>query len=115
MAATRQIDVQNPHFSLPFRFGGINGAAFVNEQDTTEDIVDCVKAVLSYPIGSNEALPGFGIPDLLFRQRSATDIASSLQKSLRQWEPRSDSFVREFPIAYDELIRKLIVSVRGEN
>ncbi len=69
MAATRQIDVQNPHFSLPFRFGGINGAAFVNEQE----------------------------------------------KSLRQWEPRSDSFVREFPIAYDELIRKLIVSVRGEN
>jgi phage baseplate assembly protein W len=115
MAQIRQSDVQNPHFSLPFRFGGIHGAAIVNEQDATEDIVDCVKAILAYPIGSNEALPGFGIPDIVFRVQSSKNIASGVAKSVRQWEPRSDAFVTEYPIAFDELVRKLIIRVRGEN
>jgi phage baseplate assembly protein W len=115
MPLFRQQDVQTPHLQMPFKLGGINGAAFVNEQDSYEDVLDCVKAILAYPAGTNVAQPGFGIPDVLFRQITAAGIASGLQQAIRQWEPRSDIVVTENPVAFDELVRKVTVRVQGEN
>lgn len=115
MASIRQQDVQVPHLSIPFQFGGIGGGAFLNEQDSTEDIIDSIKAVMSYPPGSHEALPGFGVEDLVFRQRSISSIATTLQTALRQWEPRSEAIVSENPVLLDELIRQIVVKVRGDN
>lgn len=115
MASIRQQDVVVPHFSVPFQLGATNGAAFLNEQDSTEDIIDSIKAVLSYPPGSHDALPGFGVEDLVFRQRSITSIASQLQAALREWEPRSEALVSENPAILDELVRKIVIKVRGDN
>jgi phage baseplate assembly protein W len=111
----RQSEVENPHLQLPFKLGGKNGGAFVNEQDSYEDIYDCVKAICAYPVGSNVAIPGFGIPDIVFRQITVAGIATALQASLRQWEPRSDTLVVEDPTRYDELVRKISINVRGDN
>jgi hypothetical protein len=85
---TRQQDVQNPHFQLPFRFGGINGGAFMNEQDSGEDIVDCVKAIIGFPVEAREDMPEFGIPDLLFRQ-SREVIIGQVRAALDRWEERA--------------------------
>lgn len=94
MIQTRQRDVQTPHFKHPFSFGGFNGAAMVNEQDTEEDVLDCCELILAYPIGSREDLPDFGCADLLFKQRSES-AAMLIEAALLIWEPRSETVVGE--------------------
>jgi hypothetical protein len=88
MAETRQQDVQTPHFSIPFRLGGINGGAFMNEQDTGDDIVDCIKAIIAFPIGSRHDSPEFGIPDLVFRQMSDVTVGK-VRAAIELWEERA--------------------------
>jgi len=110
MPAYRQKDVANPHFQLPFRIGGMNGGAFVNEQDSIDDIVDCIKAVIAFPIGSRQDSPTFGVPDLLFRQVN-TQLASQVQIAILRCEPRGSLEVDGEPILSDEFIQKLIIKV----
>lgn len=109
MAKFRQQDVKNPHFSLPFRLGGRNGGAFVNEQDSFEDIQDCVKAVVAYPIGSRLDLPDFGRPDLVFQQVSADLSTDQLWNAIIQWEQRATIDIDNEPVIGDEFVRKLLV------
>lgn len=111
MTNIRQKDVQTPHFTVPFKFGGGNGCAFVNEQDTSDDYVDCIKAILAFPIGSREDLPGFGRPDIVFRELHR-DTASKLVGSIIQWEPRVD-IDGDLKDVFDELIQQIVINVRG--
>lgn len=115
MPPFRQKEVETPHLQVPFKFGGVGGGAFVNEQDSSEDILDCIKSVVAYPIGSCTIMPAFGIPDIVFRQRTVNGVSAALQQALRQWEPRSDTVVFEDPIGFDELLQKISIYVRGDN
>ena len=115
MPPFRQNEVETPHLQVPFQLGGLKGGAFVNEQDSTEDVLDCIMAIVAYPIGTCTVIPGFGIPDIVFKQITVAGVATSLQQALRQWEPRSDTVVAEDPVGYDELVRRITINVRGEN
>ena len=105
----RQQDVTTPHFSLPFRFGGIRGCAFVNEEDSAEDISDCVKGIIAYPVGTRDDLPDFGIPDLVFSNPSP----STLRDAIVHWEARIDIGVDGTPIITDEQLQQFGVNLRG--
>jgi phage baseplate assembly protein W len=74
-----------PHFSLPFRFVG--GRAAVNEQDSPDDVADCMLAIASYPIGTRVEKPTFGIPDDTFRQKGIDPAA--LAAAINAWEKRA--------------------------
>jgi phage baseplate assembly protein W len=76
-----------PHFALPFRF--VDGRAVVNEQDSYEDVRDCVRAIVSFPQGSRIELPEFGIPDQTFRENGVD--AASVRAAVQRWEPRADA------------------------
>lgn len=82
--------VEIPHFSLPFR-RDLNGRAVVVEQDSDEEIVDCVEVLLSTEKGSREEIPEYGIPDQVFRQNGA-DLAQ-IGASIDRWEPRAEHFL----------------------
>lgn len=73
-----------PHFALPFRF--VNGRAVVNEQDSPDDVADCVVAIVSCPLGSRVEAPDFGAPDQTFAQ---TVDRQQLAAAIRHWEPRA--------------------------
>lgn len=92
-----------PHFSLPFRF--TNGQAAVNEQDTIDDIADCVEAVLRTPVGSRPEHPLFGIPDQVFQQRplDVDDIA----RRVEAWEPRAKVLLEEDSDRFDAAIAEV--------
>lgn len=108
MATFRQQDVQNPHFRLPLQFGGVKGGALVNEQDTGEDIIDCIKAIIAYPIGSRVDMPEFGIPDLLFRQENAT-VLQQVRDAVAEWEVRPTVDVSGGPLASDQMILDILI------
>lgn len=108
----RQREVETPHFALPFKFGGISGGAIINEQDSTDDVLDCVKVILAYPIGSREDLPKFGVPDILFKQITTSAITGRLLASIVAWDPRAELLINERPDIFDALVRQLRIRVK---
>jgi hypothetical protein len=99
--------IETPRFDLPFRIGQ-QGAAVV-EQDTLDDVANCVVVVLSCPRGWREEAPNFGVPDFAFkRQPIGTEQINSLVSSQ---EPRAVLVVNERPDLYDELIDRINIGV----
>ena len=108
MAMYNQKRVVNPHLRLPLQFTGVNGGALVNEQDTPEDIIDCIKAIIAYPIGTRHDMPEFGIPDLLFKQQGATKI-QQLRDAIIEWEERAQINTEGGPLITDQMIWGILV------
>jgi phage baseplate assembly protein W len=75
-----------PHFSLPFRVTP-GGAVAVSEQDSVDEIADCVVAVLSYPLGSRPELPDFGVDEQAFVQ-GGPDL-DEIRAAIDAYEPRA--------------------------
>jgi hypothetical protein len=101
-----------PHFALPFRFQ--NPAAAVTEQDSLDEIADCVLAVLVTEQGFRVELPAFGIPDPTFAM-GAVDL-DELRTAVLTWEPRAATVWSQQPDVIDELLQHVgvEVSVRTE-
>lgn len=60
-----------PHFDLPFRFvpkGGVLTAATV-EQDTLDDVFNCINMAVHYRRGQRHMVPTFGITDPTFDEQ----------------------------------------------
>lgn len=97
-----------PHFALPFRFGLPHVA--VTEQDSIDEIGDCVLAVLSCPLGYRVELPDFGVADPTFSTPSV-DL-DSLRESVELWEPRAVVALEQAMDFYDVLITRVQAEVR---
>jgi hypothetical protein len=73
-----------PHFAVPFNFVGTTVAAV--EQDTPEEVTQCVYVIAHYHPGDRAELPEFGIPDQVFRPLTDVDL---IRDAVERWEPRS--------------------------
>lgn len=96
-----------PHFSLPFKFQlDQNGEmhACENEQDSIDDITDCVEAIVRCPLGYRIELPEFGIRDQTFSEGGLN--VEEIQVAITQWEPRADVLIED-----DETYLEQFVSV----
>lgn len=101
-----------PHFSLPFRFittpSGVKAAE--TEQDTNEEITDCVEAIIRYERGQRPDAPDFGIDHQVF----SLDVDSArIHDQIIANEPRADVLVEDQVDAIDDLIRRVTVGVVG--
>lgn len=95
-----------PHFQVPLQLRG--GSFATHEQDTLDEIAQCVQVLLSTTEGQRVELPDYGIPDLAF----VTDIPIvDIENRIEEWEPRALSVLSEGVDDADELIRKLIAQV----
>lgn len=101
-----------PHFSLPFRFA--SPAAAVTEQDSIDEIADCVFAVLVCPVGFRVESPLFGLPDQTFAM-PAPDL-DEIRDAVESWEPRAAALLATEPDAVDELVAhvEVLVQLRSE-
>ena len=101
-----------PHFDLPFTFVGSANANVV-DQDTLEDISNCVEAIVRTVIGQRQELPDFGIPDptLQLQPVYRPDILAQVSA----WEPRAVVAFDQHPDLLDSLIADvtLRVSTKG--
>jgi phage baseplate assembly protein W len=112
----RQKDVSVPHFMLPFQFGGINGGAFMNEQDSPEDITDCIKTIIAFPIGSLISQPDFGLPDILFEEYTSGRLPEEVKGAIMEWEDRASITIEEGGSPFDDqFILNLILKVGTDN
>ena len=77
----------------------------MNEQDTLDDVYDCVQAIIRCPEGWRPELPGFGISDQTFTENTI-DLEEIADK-VRIWEPRSDVLYEQTlsgPMLLDDLV-----------
>jgi phage baseplate assembly protein W len=103
--------VDVPHFSFPFRMG-VEGGFAVVEQDSPDEVVDCVEVLLRTPVGSREDLPEYGIEDPAFENEP--DIAGILD-AIGDWEPRAPvSDITSDVDDVDEFIQHIRVGIETE-
>jgi phage baseplate assembly protein W len=97
-----------PHFDLPFRFIG-SGNAVVVDQDTLEDVSNCVEAIMRTVIGQRQELPEFGIPDPTLQTQPI--YRPDILTQVLEWEPRAVVVFDQHPDVFDSLIADVTVSV----
>lgn len=100
-----------PHLALPFSIGA-GGRARTVEQDTLDDIAQCVQVLLTTVVGERVELPEYGIDDPTFLTRM--DL-NEIRLAIEEWEPRAETLLFEEPDRFDELVRYIIAetSKRG--
>ena len=101
--------VEIPHFALPFQFAPGSSAAVV-EQDSIDEIAECVLAILLCPRGYRVELPEFGINDPTFSV-PGPDV-EAIRTALDLWEPRAATAFEDDPDKLDELVARVQVLVR---
>lgn len=74
-----------PHFALPFRLDATGRFATV-DQDSPEELAQCVAVCLTTPEGSRVEVPDYGSPRTDFNVPPPETIAAAV----REWEPRVD-------------------------
>ena len=72
--------------------------------------MDCVRAILAFPIGSREAVKDFGIPDLLFKTRDGA-IPEAIKTAVLLWEQRASYELSGGPVITDEMIWEVLMQV----
>lgn len=96
-----------PHFDLPFRLSGSSFATV--EQDSPEDIANCVEAIIRTPYGFRDDNPDFGLDELTFSNLPLN--LERLTSQIESQEPRASIILEERPDLIDSLVTKLIVEV----
>lgn len=77
----------NPHFQVPFAWDA-DGHAKVVEQDSTEEVQQCVEAIVRTPVGHRLELPTAGMPDMVFDQGGP--LIGPVERAIANWEPRAN-------------------------
>lgn len=98
-----------PHFDLPFRFSGSSVA--VVEQDSAEDVANCVEAIVRTPNGTRDDSPEFGLDDQTFLNQNLDSAAILAQ--IEYQEPRSRLVVESEPDFLDNLIARVSIKAGG--
>ena len=92
--------IDTPHLNLPFALTGEHGTSVdVVDQDTPDDIANCVEAILRYTPGQRQMNPGFGVTDQTFRRDPDLD---EIRDQISEHEPRAAAAVEDMS---DELMQ----------
>lgn len=94
--------------SYPLRF--VNGLPVMVEQDSAQEIAECVEVILRYPAGSCVDLPEFGIPDPTFAQNGLDlDVVRDV---VEEWEPRAEAVLERDPRFLADALDAVTVTVK---
>jgi phage baseplate assembly protein W len=94
-----------PHFAHPFSVAG--GLVAETEQDSVEEIEDCVEACLRTPVGTRIDEPDYGVPDETFIQLSPNPSVEVYLNAVEEAEPRA-SLIGEG--AVEDMTKRITIS-----
>jgi phage baseplate assembly protein W len=109
MARRSNVDV--PHFSFPFRLSGSTPGPVYVDQDSDDEIMDCVEVYLATDKGERQDAPEYGLQDPTFHEGNI-DI-NAVMADLSVWEPRASVGIATTEIT--DTIQRLRVGVRGRD
>jgi phage baseplate assembly protein W len=98
-----------PHFKYPFQFGPPGQRVQYTEQDSDDELLDCIEVLLSTVQGERIEIPEYGIADQTFRQ-GGVDTGHILSQ-IRRYEDRADVNLEAGVI--EDLVQRVGVLYRG--
>lgn len=101
-------DVNTPHFDLPFRWG-TDGHPVVVEQDSWDDVANCVLNIMDTTVGRRIESPGFGIADPTFEAQPIN--LAAITEAVIQQEPRAALLMEQNPDQLDSLIADVLAQL----
>lgn len=96
-----------PHFRMPFSASG--GSFAVVEQDTTEEIEQCIEAACRTLIRSRVDVPGYGIHDETFSKQSPTPSPGAILAAVEGVEPRAHLLAAA---TVEDMIKRITLRLR---
>lgn len=96
------IDV--PHFKFPFRLATNGKRVQVVEQDSDDEVLDCVEVTLRTRPGDRLDEPEFGMDDQAFLQYQDGNT-DAITTAVKIWEPRARTYVAAQSI--DDLVERV--------
>lgn len=96
-----------PHFDFPFRIA--NGKVVEREQDSLDDIANCVRAILVTSDDFRTDIDDFGLSDMTFNKQPLA--AQSIVQDIAVQEPRVSLLIDIRPSVIDELIAEVTLEV----
>jgi len=104
-----------PHFDMPFRFSTAGQHAAVVEQDSGDDVTNCVETTMRTTRGSRMFVPLFGITDPVFNIKPLPQfITDRMQQEVEQSEPRATTHFTDLGDVLDAMIANIVVEVSNE-
>ena len=101
----------SPHFSLPLRFD--RDHFVVSEQDSEEEILNCIEVICRYTQGDRPEKPTFGIPEQTFATPNPDE--DLIRASITEWEDRVNTNVGHTVLdKINPLIQNISVEVVNE-
>lgn len=79
--------METPVLKWPFTLNAAGTALEFVEQDTVEEITQCVALVVSTHVGELVDEPTFGAVDPTFREGGVAE--STISRAITRWEPRA--------------------------
>ncbi len=98
-----------PHFDYPFRFVG--GRSAVVQQDSLDDVKNCVIAALKTERGTRAWVPQFGITDPTFEEQPVH--LNQMEREINDSEPRAIVDMRQATPPTDTLASRIVVGVKN--
>lgn len=89
-----------PHYAMPFQI--TPDGAKATEQDSLEEVRDCVANICAYRTGDRPEKPGFGIPDQTFSLNGPD--TQLLVSTIAAQEPRAQLAATADPSNLEQLI-----------
>jgi phage baseplate assembly protein W len=87
--------------------------ADVLEQDSIDEIAQCVQMLVSTNLATRIELPDYGIPDQTFVADPQVNTAV-IRSQCATWEPRAEVTLSSTPDQFDELIRNIRLTVEAQ-
>lgn len=97
------------HFDYPFIFSAQNKHANEVEQDSIDDIANCVTVALATEVGSRPEIPTFGTPDQVFSLLPLS--LGQLLQAVETSEPRASVLLSQSISQADPLVVQLTAAV----
>lgn len=101
--------IDTPHFKFPFQFTTAGDRIQYVEQDSDDEIIDCIEVLLSTEQGERIELPDYGIADQTFRENGVD--TGHIMAQIRKYEERADVTLE--PHQIQALVQRVGVMLRG--
>lgn len=99
------------HLPYPFRWGS-HGNAVEIDQDTDDEIINCVEVIVITPVGSLVDQGDFGAVDFIFQKNPSV---ITLTAQINKWEPRANVEITTQLDSVDSLMRLVEIQVAAGN
>lgn len=100
--------VETPHLRFPLEV--LDGRVRVVEQNSIQEVTQCVLACLSTPYGSRQDDPEYGVEAGLFSKQSAHVDITPILAAVEEAEPRARLIGS---VELEQLVRRVVIEVEG--